>query len=163
MKRKLSVLSWIAALLAITAALSGGCGGGNDSPAPAADEVDIYSLSGTWVARDGNGTAGSYQLKLQKGGSIIEFLNYSANDATAKITYDFFWDVYNAGQFVDTYVLGVEGQQILIERKGKNRFRYTDPDGSTIDITITAPSEAYVDENGTINGARYHATYYMDK
>jgi hypothetical protein len=163
---------WVLLLVLGFAVMAGGCGGGGGGGESVA-EVDFDALDGTWIATSGSGTASGYgetaTLRLDQGTIEFDLLSLAADEATIRILYDVDWDVYYEGVLVYKVSLFSDdgGDQVLVKRTGANKFNYTYPDGSTIDVTVTSNETATVTERGTYEEDGYEysysATYYIDK
>jgi hypothetical protein len=151
---------------------AGGCGGGGGgkdddySYDPSIPDSEFSALSGTWVARDGGGTASyggeSLDFKLRSGTIELNILNATQREVTARIKADFIWEVYDGNRFVDTLPRDLDGQ-VVMSRIGDSDFRFTDEDGVVFEITVYSETVMSVKESGNEDGISYHTSYYMDK
>jgi hypothetical protein len=166
---------WSILVVMLFVLAAGGCGGSGDEKDdpinPEPDFMDFNVLNGTWVARDGTGTAtgpgGFYSLKLLNGITRITVLNVDENEATIEEFVNFTWDVYKNSTRVNEINLHDNiTDRVLIERIANNKFRYTFPGGSRIDVTLLSEYQAYVEEQGVWmdydGNYSYSATYYLD-
>ncbi|MDR1917240.1 MAG: hypothetical protein LBQ58_11780, partial [Synergistaceae bacterium] len=92
MRPKKGYTLWVLLLIVAFSVMAGGCGGGgggggsapsttpspDPDPAPA-DKVDFSKISGTWIPRDGTGTASGYgesfQVRLNNGMTAFEMID----------------------------------------------------------------------------------------
>lgn len=149
--------------------MTGGCGGdgGGSSGASegeggAAPDIDFYALSGTWVARDGTGTFGTFQLRLRHGSGTINVLSVNAGEAEVIMNSNITWDVFSNNFPIDVFHQSLNNQLISLSRVGSNRFRFTYPEGRAY-FTVISNTIIHVEERGSLPGFTYQISYYMDK
>ncbi|MDR2180486.1 MAG: hypothetical protein LBP21_09270 [Synergistaceae bacterium] len=145
---------------------SGGCGGGGDDKS-----IDFSVLSGTWEAIEGSGTASGdgdeFKLRLNEGVMEFELVDLKTDEATVRVPYKIDWDVYYQDVLDSAITLENDNAQSLVKRTGANKFSYTYPDGSAIDVTVTSDSTATVVAAGPYETDgkvyQYNVTYTMKK
>lgn len=96
-------------------------------------------------------------------------MNVNDNEALIEEFVDFSWDIYASSVFVETLQLYDDvTEQALVKRIANNKFRYSFPSGSTVDVTIISNNTVKVEEKGIFidrfgDSYKYSGTYYMDK
>lgn len=178
----------VVVLLLAFCVMTGGCGGGGGGnehssnvpipqPPPSTDPLPFnpYSVSGTWVGRNSEGTASgygyTYQLKLRKGWFVCEILTVTEKDLTARVMSDYEWDAFYNSAHMSTIKIGTDGyvESALLTRLSERTFRYTYPDGRIMDFSYINEKTLYVRESGRATLSNdggtydYNVTYYMDK
>ncbi|MDR1732895.1 MAG: hypothetical protein LBR61_12465 [Synergistaceae bacterium] len=173
---------WILPVVIFFVLAFGGCGGHHrdDSedfpgiPTPAPDP-SAYRLQGTWIMRDGTGSAvtstgGEAQLKVHQGVVAVTVKEINDDDSViVGLQGDYSWDVYYGG-VLSYYVRFYNENPVatVFTKTGENQYRYEFSNRNRVaDIAILDDNTLFIQENGTtvINGLvnSYNMKYYMDR
>ena len=177
--------------------VSGGCGGGSSSggssnssgnnqtnnetpntptnpntPVNTDDEYGAETISGSWVASNGTGTAtgpdGTFDLSMISTRATFGQIQTTNNAMTTYVSASATWDAYQNGAFIRSIPLEYQNELVEIQKTGKNTWRYTFPSSvSKITAKLTSETTASVTEEGNFGlGSyvyQYVATYTIRK